>query len=334
MSFNRKNSNVYIVGLNPTVDQVVEINRFESGKHLRGREIARFPAGKGMNMSRALSVIGHENSLVGFAGKFEKDWFESVNMGEHCGEIRKYLTEFEGHTRHAVTLIDESAGCETHVVTENPSVKTDDIERLIDGYREVLHTDRPESETYICFCGRLPTGFGLEAFKRMIEIGLEVGAKVGVDASGETLRCAAEYPLWLLKPNEAELGELVGRELAGEQEVVEAMMGLSDRLEHVVVTRGRDGAVGRDQYGAWGVRMGVCEGDVVSTVGCGDCFYAGFLGGWLESAETAHRLPLAMRYGVATATANTRCHAIADFARGEVDEILDGVGLYPMDLGK
>jgi 1-phosphofructokinase len=102
------------------------------------------------------------------------------------------------------------------------------------------------------------------------------GLHLVVDTSGPALRAAAAAGAALLKPNRAELAEVVGRPLASIRDVIAAARELRSWGAGAVLARlGADGAVLVDGYG-------VVTGDAPvarprSSVGAGDALLAGFL---------------------------------------------------------
>ena len=105
--------------------------------------------------------------------------------------------------------------------------------------------------------------------------------------------------IWLIKPNVDELSQVLGEQVkdtAGS--VAKAGRKLFDKVEIVLISRGRKGAIVVTKKGAW---HGRCAGrrKVLSTVGCGDYLLAGFLKGLEDSSNTA----VALRTAIKAATA-------------------------------
>ena len=59
---------IITVTLNPTIDRIIEVPGFMLGGHQHGRLRIREPAGKAVNVSRALSELGITSSAVGWVG--------------------------------------------------------------------------------------------------------------------------------------------------------------------------------------------------------------------------------------------------------------------------
>ena len=106
----------------------------------------------------------------------------------------------------------------------------------------------------------------------------------------------------LLKLNRLEAGRLLGRELRGDDEVMQAARTLrSWGIEHVVITRGSRGCVAATEAGEF--RVPAVEVEVNSSVGAGDAFLAGLLLALVRERGWVEALRLATAAGAAT------CHA-------------------------
>lgn len=349
MNNTNKNHNVIIVGINPTIDQVIALQKLTSGNHLRGEEISRFPAGKGINVFRALRVIGRHPGLIGYVGQFDQAWFNHYLNPKNNDSTTKntdsssentphnqqiYLVPFPAHTRNAVTLIDRSAGVETHIVTENPTLTPQQVTQFLSQFEKMIetHVAHSNTPTHIAFAGRLCPGFPMPDFEALIKMSVQAGAKVGVDASGQTLQTALKHPIWMIKPNADELAEIVDRKLNTTPDIILAMQDVSSQIENIVVTMGAQGAVGLNQHGIWQTQLETQNLNVISTVGCGDSFFAGLIEGWIQN-QNNEQLPNAMRWGIATGTANTQYPTIAGFTLEDILCFINKVKVQKLDLG-
>ena len=60
---------IITVTLNPALDTVLESPKFGVGKHVSATRVVSYPAGKGINVSRALAAIGVRSVATGFVMK-------------------------------------------------------------------------------------------------------------------------------------------------------------------------------------------------------------------------------------------------------------------------
>lgn len=128
-----------------------------------------------------------------------------------------------------------------------------------------------------------------------------VGAITILDTIGDCLTNALNEHPFLIKPNEEELAELVGREIKNDEDII--ISGEEMKLKGpktVLVTLGKRGAY----YFAENGHIYHCSnahGTQISAVGAGDSSIAGFIKGLAEGKSIEERLAYSMAAGGATA---------------------------------
>ena len=101
---------------------------------------------------------------------------------------------------------------------------------------------------------------------------------------------------------------------------------LADGLSVVMVTLGARGAIGvTENHGVWWARPPKVS--VVSAVGSGDAFLAGFAAASMERKDFSERMRLATACGAANASSFGACQ----FTREKLEEILPEVKLERLD---
>ena len=284
---------VITLSLNPTIDRILEVPGLRVGDHLQGRLLARQPAGKAVNVSRALVTLWTRSTVVGWVAADTAALLEDFleDMG-----VRARLIPIAGQARENITLIDPQAGTETHIRDVGPTVTPPDVSRLVEVLDEVA-----DERCLAVVTGSAPPGLSPDGWAGLVEGLLGRGATVAVDASGELLRRAAERPVWLLKPNLRELGELVGRRVESQEEILEIGRRLNRQIAVVLVTLGSGGAYAFAEGRVWRGRTRLPQTEVRSTVGCGDSFLAGFLAGCLDPGRP---MPSRLQQALAVAAAS------------------------------
>lgn len=293
---------IVTVTLNPTIDRILEVPGFKVGGHLQGRLRMREPAGKAINVSRALSELGVKSTAIGWVGMNAFDLFHEAmrKVG-----VKACFLPITGSTRENITIIDPLGPTETHIRDAGPHVDDADVRRLMDLLQSVV-----TNESLVIFTGSLPPGLGLEAWSRILQFSIERGAKVVVDTSGEPLRAAVANRLWMLKPNEYELSELLDVSFPDERAMLDAAKGIASRIPFVVVTSGRKGAYCLAEGKVLHAQAPIKPAQVRSTVGCGDAMLAGFLAGLMHGKGD---IEAALREGVAVSAAATLTEEPAHF---------------------
>ena len=128
------------------------------------------------------------------------------------------------------------------------------------------------------------------------------GIRIAVDAEKNLLVNVLKYHPFLIKPNDLELGDIFGRKLTTDEEVVECARKLQEMGgRNILVSMAGAGALLLDENGV-SHRIGCPSGKVVNSVGAGDSMVAGFLAGYLKSGgDHEYALRLGTAAGSATA---------------------------------
>jgi len=292
-------SPIVTVTLNPSVDRVLEAPRFELGANVRGRVVARYPAGKGVVVSRVLATLGARSIATGLIGVEDLAYFE--RFLELVGEGR-IVTQFlvvRGATRENITIVDPVDDTETHVREYGFKVREADVARIASKVGLLAHRG-----ALMVFSGSIPPGVTPERYVEMVRSCRSRGARVIVDSSGVALEAFRGEKLWMLKINAQELAGFSGCDPRDEDALARAARALTTEaggpVEHMVVTFGAEGALLLSPDAKLRGRVSVHPGRIASTIGCGDALLAGLLHGGRRTGDWRE----AFREGLAAATAN------------------------------
>ena len=227
------------------------------------------PAGKGVNISRALAANGIATRAVFPSG--------GANGEELCRLLTAAGVDFipvpiAGGIRSNVSVV-EPHGATTKLNEAGPTLSPSDVDALVEAV-----VAASSSDGWVAASGSLAPGMPDDLYARLGRGLAGKGAKLAVDTSGRALRAAVAGGPGLLKPNRHELSELVDQPLATLGEVVAAAQEVKRAgVGQVLVSLGPDGAVLVDDTA---VLHGEVSVDRVSnTVGAGDALLAGFLAG-------------------------------------------------------
>lgn len=291
---------VVTVTLNPAIDRTVTISNFTAGAVNRVETSRSNAGGKGVNVAAMLAESGVRVAVTGFLGRENASPFEELFSRRG---IADYFVRIAGQTRTGIKIVDPMLRQTTDINFPGPAASPGDLAAFTHQL-SLLDAD--------CFvlAGSLPPGVEPTIYRELIT-GLRArGRRVVLDASGEPLPLALEAKPHLIKPNNHELGELLGRPLPDTAAVITAARELVARgIETVVVSMGKDGACFVTAQEAIVARPPDVE--VSSTVGAGDAMVAGLV------AAQSLRLSLAASARLATAFsvhALTRTASGVDFA--------------------
>jgi 1-phosphofructokinase len=151
------------------------------------------------------------------------------------------------------------------------------------------------------FSGSLPPGAPAETFRELMTIARPLGTKCVLDTAGPALRYGLEAKPLLLKPNRAEVEELLQVPLRTRHEVAEAARKLLEMgAEEAVISLGADGAVAATKHDLLSARPPAVGPR--SSVGAGDAMVAAFAYGEVNHLSFRESFRLAMAASAAAVT--------------------------------
>ena len=283
---------ILTVTLNPSLDEWVELPTLAVGRLNRAGGFARYPGGKGINVSRVVHELGGRTQALGVAGG--DDGLILRHLLNHLA-IPHTLIQISGATRNNYKIRTEHPSRLTEINAPGPAVPSSALRQL----ERLMHRLAPRTRCAV-FSGSLPPGVRTTIYRQWIQDARRRRLLTVLDASGEALRQGLSASPWLIKPNREEAEALSGRPLSTMAAVGRTAMALSRRgPELVVISLGKSGAVlaSHRRGEVWMAAPPRVTTD--SAVGAGDSFVAGFVVGWLRSRS----LREAMRWGSASGAA-------------------------------
>ena len=252
--------------LNPTIDRTVTVDRELSlgGVHRVVAEVDT-PGGKGTNVAKAIAAAGGNVTAAGLVGDGERGLFEEFFAGAGIG------TDFMAvpFATRVNVMVNDGAGREIKVNRDGFPGYEPDWPRL-EAYCRGL---APRADV-VLMGGALPCRFPDDTYARLVRLFHEAGVPTALDASGAALVVAAPAGPDVIKPNRAELAELVGADVEREEALMAAIDGLRGRHEVVAVSDGSRGAYfaagGETWFGA------APQVAAVDTTGAGDALLGWF----------------------------------------------------------
>jgi len=313
---------ILTVTLNAAIDRTVAVPNFRLGHRHRAVESRTVAGGKGINVARALRLLGRPVIATGFAG--------GPTGNRVLEQLRKeaILTDFTwiaGETRINMAVIDPTSGEQTEINERGPAVSPEEVERFVErlGYLA--------GGAKICvLAGTLPPGAGEDLYARLVERLRECGVVTILDSEGEAMLAGLRAGASVVTPNETEAEELVGQEFTDGDDLVHALSELM-RLGagEAAITR-PDGCVAAIGEGAERrvVEVRIRALDPVSTVGSGDAFLAGYTAARYDEREPEECLV----YGVASGAESTQHFGAGTVDRNAVEHLLDEVEVRDLEV--
>lgn len=307
---------IYTVTFNPSLDYIVGVDKFETGKVNRTCEEVIFPGGKGINVSIVLKNLGMESTPLGFVAGFTGS--EIIRLLKEQGIDGGFISVKEGISRINVKLrsLEKLENGEKKVEEESeingmgPHISASELA----SFEEKIDTLK-EGDVLV-LAGSIPSVLPATMYRDVMKRLANKDILVAVDATNDLLVNVLEYHPFLIKPNNFELGEIFGVEIKDKDDVVKYAKKLQEMgARNVLVSMAGDGAVLVAEDGS-DYRTNPPKGKVVNSVGAGDSMVAGFMYGYL----TTQSYEDAFYYGVCTGSASAFSENLA--TRAEVEELL------------
>lgn len=297
---------IYTVSFNPSLDYILDVPSFKTGRVNRTMNENILPGGKGINVSIVLNNLGVENKALGFTAGFTGDVLKKLL------EERGVNTDFI-HLKHGMTRINVKlrAKEETEINGQGPLIKEHHISNLHEklGYLE--------QDDILVLAGSIPDSMPKSAYMDIMRLMKEKGIRIVVDATRELLVNVLPYKPFLIKPNNHELGEIFNVEITSKDDVIKYGKKLMEQgARNVLVSMAGDGAVLLAEDGRI-YQAPAPKGELKNSVGAGDSMVAGFIAGYLESENYEK----AFQMGVCTGSASAFSEDLA--TREEVLELLE-----------
>lgn len=294
---------------NPAIDRTLVVSEFDKGKIFRTDKVIVAPGGKGINVARAVHVLGGRAVCAGF-------------LGGHTGRLIVDLMRVEGlpgawtpidqETRTCIIIADSETGQTTVLNEQGPMVSANDWARLESDLHEMA-----KEAICVCLSGSLPPGSPSAHYTDIIQMLCGTEKPVWVDTSGESLRAAVTVKGVGIKINNEEAAALLNLDIDNVHSARIAGETIREQgPQTVVLTMGARGAMVVHETGCWYAIPP--EIQVASTVASGDCFLAGLVMG-LTSGKP---LPEALGQAVAAGAANALSVGGGQFRIDDYERIL------------
>jgi 1-phosphofructokinase family hexose kinase len=306
---------ILTVTLNAAIDRTVAVPNFRLGRRHRAVESRTVAGGKGVNVARALKLLGRPVIATGLAGGPAGN-----RILEHLVEesILNDFTRIEGESRTNLAVIDPTSGEQTEINERGPEVTTEEVDRFVE---KLLYL--AQGATLCVLAGSVPPGVDPGIYSRLIAELRRLGVLAVLDTEGEPMRAGLRAEPAVVAPNADEAEEAVGHEFNDPDDLSLGLTGLVEMgAGEAIITReaGCVAIVGEGpERRRYDVKIEALE--PVSTVGSGDAFLAGYVAARYEGASSRDCLA----YGVACGAESTQHFGAGTVNRREVERLLPRV---------
>lgn len=306
---------------NAALDRTLLVPDFAVGHISRVNRGVVVPGGKGLNMMRAVKILGgHPLSMGLLGGHTGRMVAAMVDEADYKAE----WTWFDGETR-TCTIIANAEGLST-VINESGQVGSSDWRALAD---DVCRAAESHAASAICFCGSLPQGAPAEAPADVVERLKVLGKQVWIDSSGRALSNAIAAVPYAIKVNADELAAAMNVDARRRTELLDAAKALlKTGIQIVVISLGAEGALLLTQDGI--VKATPPRIQPVDPIASGDCLHAGIVTALARGESQAQ----AIRSGVAAGAVNALYAGGAQFTYAHYRQMLSATRVETLSFIK
>ncbi len=290
--------------LNPSIDYIVQVEQLHLGELNKIDADAKYPGGKGINVSRILERLGTDSTalglLGGFTGDFIEDWLQKDN-------IKTDFIRVQDDTRINIKLKSDT---ETEINGRGPHISTEEANLLLEQLKNVTDQD------VVILSGSKPPSLPENFYETIAAMVIQSKAEFVIDTASKELQSILPLQPLLVKPNKEELAQIFDTTIEDTDDIIlygKKLLQLG--AKNAIVSMAGEGAM---LFTQTGVFKGISpKGKVVNSVGAGDSMIAGFIANYLNTKDTVEAFKQGMASGSATAFTN-------DLAtKAQIDTLLD-----------
>ena len=312
---------IVTVTLNAALDRTLTVPNFQRGQRHRASQGLMLAGGKGINIARALKLLGAPVVATGLVGG--RTGLRIVE--ELTGEaILNDFVRIGDESRTSTAVVDPTAPNYTEINEWGPAVRPEELEMLLEKLAYLA-----QGAEAVVFAGSLPRDVDDAFYEEAIRQVNRERIRTILDSEGQPLRLGVESEPYLVSPNQNEAEGLVGQEFNEDEDFILGLEAIAERGARNVLITQESGcfALLREDRASHRYRVRAPSIEPVSAVGSGDVLLAAFLAAHLrgEQAEDA------LRAAVATGTASTLEVGAGRFNQREADRLASAVEVSELE---
>ncbi len=279
--------------LNPAIDVSSDSDEVRPTQKTRIYNEQIEAGGGGINVSKMLAELGAPVRAIYLAGGATGGALDEI-LGQF--RIERDRISIDGDTRMSLAVLERATGIEYQFVPEGPKVSDEE-------WRHALDHAVTSGPSYLVASGSLPRGVPADFYARLARSFRGTATRFVLDTSGAELKAAvAEGGIFLLKPSDRELRELVGKDLDDDGLAASARAIVDGgKSDHVAVTMGSKGAIFACKTATY--RLSALPVETRSALGSGDSFVGAMTYAFHEGMDAAQAFRLGVAAGAAAASA-------------------------------
>jgi 1-phosphofructokinase family hexose kinase len=265
-----------------------------------------------MHVSRIVHSLKEETLATGLlAGKNGR--FIADQLAQE--EINNHFLFIPGHSQENTKINDLKTSMITEFHGNGPSLEKEDVERFLHHLEEILHQG-----DILVLSGGLPDHAPHDFYAKMIRRVRPLGVFTILDTANSALKEGIAGKPNIIKPNIAELEELLEMTFTTEEDIIKGGKTLIQKgIDEVLITLGNEGAIYLSDNDI--LKITTTDVEVLSTKGAGDAFVGGLAVGLLQGKDTMERL----RFASACATASVSLKGLEAPTLEMIEAVIDDI---------
>ena len=300
---------IITITFNPCIDKHTEIKKLKATTKLDCGEPFYQPGGGGINVARVLRRLGADPLALYPSGGVNGEYITSLLLKE---KVRCKRIKIQRTTRENILVHELSGERQFRFGMPGPKLNKREWNACLNYVKEADEFD------FVVASGSLPPGVPTDVYGQLADITTQKGAKLIMDTSGEPLKQLKDKRVYILKPNQNELCQLIGKEINSHEEMMQGARQVVAKkwCEILIVSLGKEGALvvtAKDHY-----FIAAPKDHAVNSVGSGD----NMVDVIVYALSKKQQLQEAVQYGLACGGAATLRKGTALFRKKDVSDLL------------
>lgn len=280
---------ILAVCANPSVDSFWSVPALSRGTTNRSRAETYYPGGKGIHVAFALNELGQEVVILGLWGGQTGKWLKQQCTQKGITPIGPTVDQWN---RLCLTMRSDTDWDETELLGHGPDLNSETATAFTTVYEQFVNHKNPEA---VIMCGSVPAGLDDDTYHQLVRHAQKKDISTFVDASGSLLQQTLDA-----HPHSIHINLKEGRELSNFSDPIDIAKWLHEYCSISAVTAGKDGLYLKTKNQFLHSSYRLEPSSIISTIGSGDCLFAG-----LCLATLTHEEPTRWaRFAAACGSAN------------------------------
>lgn len=255
---------ILAVCANPSVDSFWSLPAIRQGTTNRSSAETYYPGGKGIHAAFTLRELGEDVTVLGIWGGQTGEWLIKQCNDKGIATIGPSVEEWN---RLCISMKSNTEWNETELLGAGPKVDKTIRAAFYKTYSNFIKQYAPKS---VIMSGSIPAGLDSETYQQFVAKAQAAKIPAFVDASGTLLEKTLQGQPYAVHINQHE-----GRELCGCEHPADIARWLGGFCTVAAVTAGAEGLYLWVDNQLFNTYNRIDSSKIISTVGAGDCLFAG-----------------------------------------------------------